>query len=275
VDFLDVGPEYPSTMGLRLVEGRLFDHNREDADRGNHSVIVNNKLVSRFGWSDPIGKVFTFNDTVKYTVIGLVKDFYTDGLWEEIEPTVMELSNKDEYFNIAVRGRKEDLPSILEFLNKKWKEMGTNFVFRGALQEDTLQEEKQINDSILKVNLFLVVSAMLLSLIGMYNLVSLDIIKKMKEIGIRKIQGAPVALLMYMTGRKFLVVILIASVLGCSLGYYLSLKMLDSIWDYYVNIGAGILLSSAFIMISATFITVVFKIASAAMKNPVVTLRYE
>lgn len=275
VDFLDVGPGYLTTMGLRLVSGRLFDRDRVDADRGNHSVIVNKKLVSGFGWADPIGKVFTFNDTLKYTVVGLVEDFYTNGLWQEIEPTVIKLADRDEYYNIAVRGRKEDLHAILEFLSARWKSMGTNFVFGGRLQEDTLQEEKEINDSILKVNLFLAVSAILLSLIGMYNLVSLDIIKKMKEIGIRKIQGAPVPWLMYMTGRKFILVVLIASVLGCGLGYYLSYKMLDSIWDYYVSIGAGMLLSSAFIMIAATFITVVFKIASAAMKNPVVTLRYE
>jgi ABC-type antimicrobial peptide transport system permease subunit len=275
VDFLDVGPGYPSTMGLRLVDGRLFDRDRVEADRGNRSVIVNKKLVAGFGWTDPVGKEFTFNDTVKYRVIGLVQDFYTNGMWQAIEPTVIKLADKDEYYNMAVRGRKEDLPAILEFLSARWKSMGTNFVFGGRLQEDTLEEEKSINDSILKVNLFLAVSAMLLSLIGMYNLVSLDIIKKTKEIGIRKIQGAPAPLLMYITGRKFLVVVLIASVLGCGLGYYLSVEMLDSIWDYYVNIGAAMLLSSAFIMIAATTLTVIFKIASATMKNPVVTLRYE
>ena len=67
----------------------------------------------------------------------------------------------------------------------KWKNIEPDRIFGGQLQEDTLQEEKDINGSILKVNIFLAVTATLLSLIGMYNLVSLDIIKRTKEIGIR------------------------------------------------------------------------------------------
>jgi hypothetical protein len=69
-------------------------------------------------------------------------------------------------------------------------------------QEDTMQQEKAINNSILKVNIFLAITAMLLSLIGMYNLVSLDIIRRTKEMGIRKIQGAPVPLIMYLASKK-------------------------------------------------------------------------
>ena len=54
----------------------------------------------------------------------------------------------------------------------------------------------------------------ILSLIEMYNLVSLDIIRRTKEIGIRKIQGAPVPLIMFLVSRKFLIVLVIASLLG-------------------------------------------------------------
>ena len=66
----------------------------------------------------------------------------------------------------------------------------------------------------MKVNVFLAIAATLLSLIGMYNLVSLDIIRRTKEMGIRKIQGAPVPLIMYLVSKKFLIVLLIASIAG-------------------------------------------------------------
>jgi hypothetical protein len=71
------------------------------------------------------------------------------------------------------------------------------------------------------------------------------------------------------------VVLLIASILGCAGGYYMSVMLLDSIWDYFVDINAGILLLSASVMIIATVFTIIFRIGSAAMKNPVVSLRYE
>ena len=154
--------------------------------------------------------------------------------------------------------------------------MSTNLIFGGRLQDDLMQEEKDINGSIMKVNMFLAIVATLLSLIGMYNLVSLDIIRRTKEVGIRKIQGAPVPVMMFLVSRKFLIFFLIASILGCAGGYYMSVMLMDSIWDYFVRIGAGMLIfQSALIMIFATLQTLSCQITRAAMKNPVDSLRYE
>jgi ABC-type antimicrobial peptide transport system permease subunit len=275
VDVMDIGPGYAETMGLRLKEGRFFDKTRVSADRENNSIIVNQKLVKDFGWSEGTGKTITLYDTTTLRIIGVVEDFYMSGVWEAIEPAMLRLSASDLYDGLVVRANPEDLPEILDFISEKWKSLGTNQIFGGRLQEDLLQEEKDINGSILKVNLFLAIVATLLSLIGMFNLVSLDIIRRTKEVGIRKIQGAPVPLLMFLLSKKFLIILLIASFAGCAGGYYLSLALMDSIWDYFVRIGAGMLISSALIMIIATVLTLSIKIIRAAMKNPVESLRYE
>ncbi len=275
VDVMDIGPEYAKTMGLRLVEGRLFDELREDADRTNGSIIVNRKWVSNFGWNEAVGRTVSLYDTTKLTVIGVVEDFYLSGLWEEIEPTMLRLMPNDKYTVLAVRANSADLPEVLEYLSQKWKSLGSNYVFGGMLQEDTMQEEQDINGSIMKINVFLAIAATILSLIGMYNLVSLDIIRRTKEMGIRKIQGAPLAVLMFLVSKKFLIVLLIASILGCAGGYYMSLMLLDSIWDYFVKIGVGMLLTSALIMFAATLLTISYKVIMAARRNPVDSLRYE
>jgi len=275
VDVMDIGPGYAQTIGLRLEDGRFFDELRTAADRANGSIIVNQKLVNDFGWKEAIGMTITLYDTIKLTVIGVVKDFYQGGVWQEIEPAMLRLSRTDQYGILAVRANPEDLPDVLEYINLKWKNMTTISIFGGRLQEDLMQEEKDINGSIMKVNIFLAVIATLLSLIGMYNLVSLDIIRRTKEVGIRKIQGAPVPLLMYLVSKKFVIVLIVASILGCAGGYYMSVMLLDSIWDYFVEIKVDILLLSASIMFVATLVTIIFKVAKAAMKNPVVSLRYE
>jgi putative ABC transport system permease protein len=275
VDFMDVGPEYLKTMGVRLVNGRLFDKSRAGADIANQSIVVNQKMVDDFGWKDPIGMTLTLYDTTRFTVIGVVKDFYINGLWQKIHPVLLRLSKNDQFNILVVRAEPKDLPGVLDYLSSKWKSQDTNFIFGGIFQEDTLSEGKVINDSILKVNVFLAIVASILSLIGMYNLVSLDIIRRTKEIGIRKIQGAPVPLLMYLVSRRFLIVLLISAVIGCAGGYYMSKMLMKSIWAYFVDISAGTLILSAFIMISATVITIVFKISKAALRNPVDSLRYE
>ncbi len=275
VNVMDIGPGYAQTMGLRLLDGRLFDKDRELADRENNSIVVNQKLVKDFGWTEGTGKSITLYDTTTLRVIGVVEDFYVNGLWVKIEPTMLRLSGSDNYYIIAVRANPQDLPGVLEMISRKWKTLGTNLIFGGRLQEDTMQEEKSINESIMKVNIFLAIVATLLSLIGMFNLVSLDIIRRTKEVGIRKIQGASVPVIMFLISKKFVIVLLIASALGCAGGYYLSVSLMDSIWDYFVNIGAGMLLSAALIMIVATIVTLSIRITRAAMKNPADSLRYE
>ncbi len=275
VDMMDIGPEYATTMGLRLTDGRLFDKARVDADRTNKSVIVNQKMVSDFGWKNPIGMTITLYDTTRFTVVGVVKDFYVSGLWQKINPTLLRLAPDDKYSVLVVRAEPKDLPAVLDFLSLAWKKQSTNFIFGGMFQEDTMEEEKTINNSILKVNVFLAITAMVLSIIGMYNMVSLDIIRRTKEMGIRKIQGASVPLIMFLVSKKFLIVLFVASFLGCAGGYSLSLKLLDSIWDYFVAIKTGTLIFAATIMFVATILTIILKITRAAMKNPVVSLRYE
>jgi predicted lysophospholipase L1 biosynthesis ABC-type transport system permease subunit len=208
-------------------------------------------------------------------VIGVVEDFYLYGTWQEIGPTILRLAPTDEYGVLAVRANTGDLPGVLEYLNQKWRSQGTNYIFGGMLQEDTMQEAKDVNGSIMKVNIFLAIVATILSLIGMYNLVSLDIVRRTKEMGLRKIQGAPVPLIMFLVSKKFLIVLVIASVLGCAGGYYMSVKLLGSIWKYYVQINFVMLLLSASVMAVATMLTILFKISKAASRNPVDSLRYE
>ena len=275
VGVIDIGPAYAQTMGLHLEEGRFFDELRVAADRSNGSIVVNRKFVNDFGWKDAIGKTVTLYDTTKLTVVGVVEDFYLFGVWQAIEPLMMRISGTDKYGILAVRAKAEDLPGVLEYLSSKWKSMSTNFIFGGRFQNDLMQEGEDINNSILKVNLFLAIVATLLSLVGIYNLVSIDTIKRTKEIGIRKIQGASVSLIMYLVSRKYLVILLISSVAGAAAGYYLSIGLMDSIWDYFVKIGAGILITASMIMIVATLLTISFKVIRAAMRNPAESLRYE
>ena len=208
---MDIGPGYAQTMGLRLVEGRFFDESEQPLTVQMVQLVVNQKLVNDFGWKEAVGQTVTLYDTTKLTVIGVVEDFY---LMEYGKRLSLQCSDYHQMINmvyLAVRANPEDLPDVLEYLNLKWKRTSTNYIFGGMLQEDTMQEGKDINGSIMKVNIFLAITATLLSLIGMYNMVSLDIIRRTKEMGIRKIQGAPVPLIMFLVSKKFLIVLIIAS----------------------------------------------------------------
>jgi len=130
VDRLDIGQGYIETMGLRLLEGRKFDPSREEADRQG-SIIVNRKMVRDFGWEEPIGQEVWMYDTVKLTVIGIVDDFYTQGVWQAINPTMLGLAEKERYYNMVVCGLPEDLPEINASLRETWQSLVPNYPYAG------------------------------------------------------------------------------------------------------------------------------------------------
>lgn len=274
VQSMDVGPRYLQTMGLSLVEGRLYDPDREDADR-NTSIIVNQKMVEAFGWENPIDKQIRINDTIPLRIIGVVKDFYINGMWVKIEPVLIRLPRTADYRSMAVRAEEEDLPEVLDYLRESWTTLVPNYPFEGMYQEDTMEEEKDINRSIKQLYIFLAIVATLLSMIGLYTLISLSILNRTKEIGIRKVMGSPLPRIWLVLSKGFLINLLISSVIGCVGGYYLSLMMLKSIWENFLEFNPGIYLYSVLIILVITALTITGKVYQAAMQNPVSCLRYE
>jgi putative ABC transport system permease protein len=274
VDVMDIGPNYASTMGLRLVDGRLFDELRVDADR-HGSIVINEQFVKDLEWDNPIGKTLTLYDTTLLTVIGVVEDYYSSGLWAKTDAGLLRLAQRDEYFNMAVRASPDNLPLVLNYLRETWQKLYPSYVFTGMYQEETMQEGKDINDSIAKINLFLAIVATVLSMIGIYSLVSLSILHRTKEIGIRNVVGTPVLNMIFLLSKRFLIILAIASILGSAGGYYMSLMLLDSIWDYFLDISAWMLLFSILIMFAATALTITGKTYNAATQNPVKAIQTE
>jgi cell division protein FtsX len=274
VNVMDVGPRYLQTMGLTVTDGRIFSWDRKEADRGL-SIVVNQTMVDAFGWDQPVGRQVRMSDTIQYEIIGVVKDFFAAGMWAKIEPMMLKLPGRDDYGALAVRAKSSDLPGVLEYLRETWVRMIPNYPFEGLYQEDTLEEEKAINRSIKQLYIFLALVATILSMIGLYTLVSLSILNRTKEIGIRKVMGSPVPRIWLVLSKGFLLNLAISCVIGCLGGYYLSLMMLDSIWDYWLDFNAWIYIYSVLIIVTATALTITGKVYQAAMQNPVTCLRYE
>jgi ABC-type antimicrobial peptide transport system permease subunit len=65
-----------------------------------------------------------------------------------------------------------------------------------------------------------------MSATGLYAMVSLNILKKLKEIGVRKVMGATAADIVKVINREFVIILSVASVLGGLLGYFMTNKMM-------------------------------------------------
>ena len=273
VDIIDVGDDYIKTMGLNLVEGRDFRKDSE-TDR-KESIIVSRKFADSFGWNEPIGKEVIWMDTVRLYVIGVIKDVYTQGLWREMEPLMIRYTSRDKYSHVIVNGPVSKLTEINKFMEQQWKVVFPNRLYNGWYLNAGMAQAMTVNDNIVLMFAFMGVIALVLSVTGLFTLVSLNIIKRMKEIGVRKVLGASVANITRIINTEFMIILVISSLLGTALSYVAVDKLMSGIWKYYQPATTFTFCVSVFLMFAISAVAVAYKVYAAASMNPVKTLRDE
>jgi putative ABC transport system permease protein len=272
-DILNVGDGYLETVGLTLKEGRDFEKDSE-TDR-KESVIITEGLAKKLGLKDAIGAKITWLDTVQYYVVGVVKDIYNRGLWEEMEPVMLRYGPKDAITHILVKASTSNLKSVNQFMEQRWKEIFPNRMYVGRYMDEEMVEANTVNNNIVVMFVFLGAVALMLSATGLFTMVSLNIIKKMKEIGVRKVLGASVANISKVINKEFVIILILASALGSFLGWWMSGLLMNSIWDYYRTATFITLLVSSLILFVVCALSIGYKVYSTARVNPANVLREE
>ncbi len=271
---LDFGLEYKDLMSLEILEGRYFEEDLYEHDRIN-SIVVNEQVVKAFGWEKPIGKILQIDDSTRLTVVGVMKNFHMWGFWQPIDPFGIRLADKDDMNYVVVKGASNNLKETYEQLEAKWYEVAPNTPFSGWYMDDELKESTLVNENITTMFLFLGGLALILSSIGLFTLVSLNIIKRVKEIGIRKVLGASIANIVTLMNRQFFWLLLIAAILGAGLSYFAIDALMASIWAYYKALNTVTVVIPLFLLFLVALSTASGRILSAAVRNPVESLRYE
>ncbi len=272
VDMMDFSLEYLELMGLTMVEGRYFDPELYDYDKEN-AIILNEALTKEFGWDDPLGKMIQIDDSTRLTVVGVMGDFYMEGFFDPVEPTAFRLADKEK-MNFLIVKSKLDRPALAELLESKWYEIAPNTPF--SYGEGTAAEAAElVNINIMKMFRFLGILALVLSSIGLYTLVSLNIIKRVKEIGVRKVLGATVNQIIVLVNKQFFWLLVIAAVIGSALSYFAIDSLMASIFAVYKAIGVFTVLAPLLLLLFVALFIASARIFSTAVRNPVESLRYE
>lgn len=278
-NMIDVGIGYPETMGLTLVKGRFFSKELEASDSQN-SILVNEKMAEAFDWVDPIGQRVSINDSTTLTVIGVVKNFYMYGFWAPVEPVGIRLKSikfEDDgtYSFLVAKTNIHKVTEVYDYLEREWNSKIPTKTFAGFYQDDLLREAKQVNANILTIFGFLGTVAFVLSCLGLYTLVSIHLIKKTKEIGVRKVLGGSLSHIVYLISRGYFWLLLISSVVGVTMGYYLIDGLIASIFNNYKPMDVFTFVIPALSIIVVSLSIAGLRTLKSATANPVNSLRYE
>jgi ABC-type antimicrobial peptide transport system permease subunit len=272
-DIVDVGVDYLKTVGLTLVAGRDFTWDSQ-TDK-TESVIVTENLAKSFGWDDAIGKEIKWMDTVNYVVVGVIKDVLNQGVWRKAEPMMLRYRGGEEIHFVIASAPLAKMKEVRASMEAIHKELFPDRIARIRVMDEVTLQATEVNNNILAMCVFTGLVALFLSASGLFTLVSLNIIKKMKEIGVRKVLGASFTNLTRVINGEFFAVLAIAAVFGASSGGWLAGKLMGSIWDYFQPATTLTVISSVALMFVVAVFTVGYKIVQTFGVNPADVLRDE
>lgn len=276
LDYLSVGERYLQSMGLKVIKGREF--NKEIETDYDNSIIVNENFLKQYGWTSIDNKTIKMkNEDIEkdYHVIGVVKDFNTNGVWRKIKPMALTFSRVDNNPNLVVKYTDVNSKKVYELINNEWKSLFPNLPFEAVYQSVILDGAAAVSESISTVMFYVALLALIISAMGMFALISLSVAKRTKEIGIRKVLGASIWGIGGLISKEYLIVFLISSIIAVISGYYLAVLFISSIFAYYVEFGIIPFLLSILIVLLIAIMTIGSQLYKAATSNPVEALRYE
>lgn len=282
-----IDQDFVNTMGIELVAGRNFD--RSIPSDANHAILVNETLVKKMGWSEPIGKRLRYaaGEEANY-VVGVMKDFHFQGLQHEVESMIFWLPDEDD-FNfgtwsstakrlvtrvLTVNISGDNALETLAFIEDTWDTFDSEHPFEFEFLDDTLN--RQYSADIKQMTLIGIFAGLciFISCLGLFGLTAFTIEQRTKEIGIRKTLGASSWQLVTLLFKNTFVIVAIAAVFASLLSYGIMKEWLEG-FHYRDNLNISAFIWAAAASFIIAFISISSQSYKTALANPIKALRHE
>lgn len=275
---------YKEVYGLQLKAGRWFTEAEEKStanavlkDDRRYVYIVNEAYVRKLGYSNPeeaIGKfISTGVNNISAEIVGVVADFHTTSLHEEIIPTVL-LNFPYFYYDAGIQISSTSFSEVVKEIGNAFDAVYPEYEFRYEFLDQHLAKlYRQDERTFTLFKIFSGVS-IFIGCLGLYGLISFMANQKLKEVGIRKVMGASSGSIVALFSKEFVKLIVIAFVIAAPLTWYFMREWLSGFayrtsiqWtDFVIGIVATLIIALG---------TVSYRAIRSAVSNPVDVLRTE
>jgi len=285
VNVMAVSEDFLATIGVSLLEGRDFSQ-KFLTDIGT-SVMVNQTLVDRMGWEQPLGKRIqsAAGPGLDGRVIGVVEDFNYASLYQEVGPLMM-IAPQDDFGNATQEARAlatrtmvvnvsgENLGQTLEFVRGVMQRFDPSHPFEFEFLDDRLNQQYESEQNVLGLIAIFSSICIFVSCLGLFGLASFTTERRTKEIGIRKVLGASESQIIGLLSKKIVILVLIGAVVA-SLSSFIVINEWLNTFAYRDSINPVIFIVSALLAVIVAVVTVALQSWRTVTANPITALRYE
>jgi putative ABC transport system permease protein len=270
----EVDHNYLPTLELKLLKGNNF--NRENVSNGDRNMIVNQRFVEALTiQEDPIGKSFVING-ISFTIIGVVADYHFEDLRHQVDPAALftRTNWNNGFHNMLVRYQPEQFAQVQQHIKACYEKVAPGKTFSVNFWDDQLKRRYDQEERWSRIIGFASLIAIIISSLGLFGLTILLINQRVKEIGVRKVNGAKTYEILLTINRAFAVWLIGSLIIAVPVSYLIVDKWLSN-YPYRVDVSWWIFIISGLLALGVALLTVSFQSLKAATRNPVEALRYE
>jgi putative ABC transport system permease protein len=266
-----VDDHYLKVLGIPIVRGRNFSGSTDSL----HGILVNESLVKRFGWKEPIGMRVDLpaNTEGKFCeIVGVYKDFNQKSLYDPITPQVLVYGSNNNI--IQVKMDAANTSASISGIENIWKKYFPELPFQYKFLDEDLQSQYAADQQRGKIFASFSVLTIVVTCLGLLGLTAFVTQQKQKEISIRRVMGASILQIMALVIGNYIWLALIAAAIAFPIAYYFMHRWLD-FFAYHTGLSFLPFVVSAMALVVTAVLTVSFHTAKAAMANPANKLRAE
>jgi len=272
---LTTDENYLNVYKIPLKAGSFFEGHALDSGK----IVLNETSAHSLGWknaNNAIGQQIKIpNDPTIYTVKGVVNDFYFGSMQQKIAPIVFfNVQFVTIYRFLSFKVRPGNIASTINAIQNKWSALMPGAPFEYKFMDDTLAKMYQAEIRLRKASYAATILSVIIVLLGVLGLISLNIHKRTKEIGIRKVLGSSISNIMSLFVKEFLLVIFVGGTVACPLAYAIINKWLQG-YAYRIHITATPFITSIMCLGLITTLLICVQTIKVAVTNPVKSLRTE
>jgi macrolide transport system ATP-binding/permease protein len=290
-DELPIGPNFFKTLRIPLQSGHDFtpaDFAAAAANSGDKPglaptpVIVNQSFVrSYFPHSNPLGA--RFGDTAPtdpgepktpgFQIVGVVGDAKYDSLRREVQPTFYDPSTgNDAVFELRTATNPTSMvPAVRDIVRHENEDLALSEI---STQTEAIDRQLSSERITAQLSTFFGLLALVLACLGLYGLLSYEVTRRTREIGIRMAVGAQSHNVVGLVLTKAVGLIVAGAVAGIAVAFAVT-RLLAS-FLFGVKAGDPITLVSVAVLLAAVALAACYIPARRATKvDPLVALRYE
>ena len=271
VEYVFADNDYVEAMNFEVLAGKTSVQELEqDSIRG---FVVNETLIKRLAFGsaeEAIGKSINVHG-FDSRILGVVKDFHTLSLHENIKPIAIVCGIK-RYRSLGIKYQTSDIRTAMTQLEGAWKTIFPDKNFDYYFLDEQMGNiyDNEIRFSKI-INAFTIIS-ILIACLGLVGLSAFSSVSRFKEIGIRKVLGATVPNILFLMSKEFIALSLLSFIISAPIAYFLASGWLEE-FAYRIDLEWWMLILAGVFTVLLTLLTVGLQSVKAAMVNPVESLR--